>query len=131
MASYEKMTNQEFEKYIPGFENVKDLHYVFLNVLNPMLSRGCFYCFFEEFQGPNTEFNGPRQCSLCHIPTIFNDFKKKKKKDYNQNNLLFLKIYYSKLLSYLMEIFIVKKTAVECFLDNDFEYSGNDWYAGQ
>ena len=80
MASYEKMTNQEFEKDIPGFENVKDLHYVFLNVLYPMLSRGCFYCFFEEFQGPNTEFNGPRQCSLCHIPTIFNDFKKKKKK---------------------------------------------------
>ena len=30
-----------------------------------------------------------------------------------------------------MEIFIVKETAVECFLDNDFEYSGNDWYAGQ
>lgn len=55
------MTNQEFEKYISGFENVKDLHYVFLNVLNPILSRGCFYCFIEEFQGPNTEFNGPRQ----------------------------------------------------------------------
>ena len=29
MASYKKMTNQEFEKYISGFENVKDLHYVF------------------------------------------------------------------------------------------------------
>ena len=78
MASYKKMTNQEFEKYISGFENVKDLHYVFWNVLNPILSRGCFYCFIEEFQGPNTEFNGPRQWSLCRIPAIFNDFNKKK-----------------------------------------------------
>ena len=57
---------------------------------------------------------------------ILNDFEKKL--DYNQNNLLFLKSYYSKLLLYLKGIFTVKKNSIQIFLNDEFEYSGRDWY---
>ena len=57
---------------------------------------------------------------------ILNDFEKKL--DYNQNNLLFLKSYYSKLLLYLKGIFTVKKNSIQFFLNDEFEYSGRDWY---
>ena len=86
---FQKMKKQDLTKKNSGFQRSKDLRYFLLEVINLILSRGYFYCFCEEFKGHSTEFNGPQQCTLCFIFLIFNNFEKKKKKDFNQHNWLF------------------------------------------
>ena len=39
--------------------------------------------------------------------------------------------YHEKLLFHLQEIFDVDKTALDCFLDREFQYKSRDWYTGE
>ena len=62
-------------------------------------------------------------CSFCKIPMIFSGFEKDL--DVNEFNH-FLVSDHSKLIEHLIEIFRLDKSAVSCFLSQEFEYSGRD-----
>ena len=51
--------------------------------------------------------------------------------DKNQFKNYFLRLYHSKLVYYLMQIFSLNKSAIKCFLFDEFIYSGPDWYTGK
>lgn len=46
-------------------------------------------------------------------------------------NHSFLRLYHPILIQYLMEIFSVKESAIECFFVYEFRYSGRDWNMGE
>lgn len=54
-------------------------------------------------------------------------FKDLDKNEFNN----FLHLYHSRLIDYLMEFFCLNKSGIECFLFDEFSYSGCDWYTGQ
>lgn len=46
-------------------------------------------------------------------------------------NESFLWEYHSKLNFHLQQVFDTDKTALCCFLDDDFYYTGRDWHTGE
>ena len=76
-----KMSKEKFMKETTEFKEVEDLHYFLMNVLNLILFKDYFSCFCEKLE------KNKGKCTLCGIPTIFENFEKKL--DYNMENLVF------------------------------------------
>ena len=51
--------------------------------------------------------------------------------DYKMGDFEFLQDYHLKLLPHLFEVFNVDKKAIECFLNNEHNYSCRDWNTGE
>ena len=66
-----------------------------------------------------------KNCDFCPIPYIFSDFEK----DITKNifDEVFLWEYHSKLVFHLQQVFDTDKTALCCFLDDEFHYRGRGW----
>lgn len=68
------------------------------------------------------------QDAMCTIPISFSNVEG----DLDKNEFnIFLHLYHSRLIDYLMEFFCLNKSGIECFLFDEFSYSGCDWYTGQ
>ena len=70
-----------------------------------------------------------KNCDFCQIPYIFIDFEK----DITNNifDEVLLWEYHRKLFFHLQQIFHPDKTALCCFLDDEFHYRGRNWYTGE
>ena len=110
------MSEEKFMKEVKDFKKVEDLHYFLMNASGLILFKGFYYCSCKRFE--------EKKCTLCRIPTISTDFKKKL--DYITDNAVFLKAYHEKLVPYLVEIFDTDNLAIDFFLNDGQVYSGRD-----
>ena len=69
------------------------------------------------------------KCTICKIPMIFYDFKDDLEK--NMFIELFLKDYNEKWYHHLMELFDTNKSALCCFLDEEYHHKGRDRCTGE
>ena len=67
-----------------------------------------------------------KKCAFCEIQTVFSGFEKTICE--NRKNLVACP---KRHLPLLMRIFEEDKTAVDCFLDDEYVYTERDWYTGE
>ena len=66
-------------------------------------------------------------CLMCKIPIIFSDFEHDL--DKNISDVAFLNGYHAKLYFHLNKLFNAKKDCIFCFLRQECEHKGRDWYS--
>ena len=84
---------------------------------------------FLKYEGPKFVTGSKEQCAICTVPIDYSDFEEIL--DKNEFSDEFLRNYHAKLVHYLMEVFCLNKPAIECFLIDEFYYSGRDWNTGE
>ena len=87
----------------------------------------CHYCYCEKFGKKKRP--SEKNCEICKIPLIFDNFEKDLEKNWFDD--VFLWEYHSQLFFHLHQIFNVDKSALYCFLDDEFHYQGRDWRIGK
>ena len=108
------------------FDKKKGTLFFLMNVLNLTTYNGHYYCFSDE---EKKRTSNEKDCPLCQIPLIFCDFEKDLRS--NMFNEKFLWEYHNKLIFHLQKMFEIDKSALYCFLDNEFHYHGRDWHRGE
>ena len=124
----ENLSKEESLKKLPILK-MQQLAFFKINVLNLILynSWHCYYC--EKYEGPRYIIGSKDCCEMCTIPIDFSNFEEHlDKNEFNEN---FLRSYHARLVHYLMENFCLNESSLECFLFEEFCYSGCDWNTGQ
>ena len=78
-----------------------------LNILHLIVSNGYWYCYCNK--------ENENKCKLCTIPTILFDF---------EQDIDFLKFYYSRLCHELRQLFDEDQSAIECFFHQEYQFRG-------
>lgn len=115
---YRNMTKEEYEKkYLDLSQN---LIFIWMNTLSHIVYNGYYFCFCRE--------ELPIKCSICKVSENYVDFEDEIKKyifDFE-----YLKKHHDKLFPYLMKMFHLNIETICCFLHQEYQTKGRDWYTG-
>lgn len=126
-CEHKKLTTEQFNGKIKFFDLRKELLLFIFYTINLIIHNGHHYCYCEKFgeKKRSTEKN----CDMCRIPIIFCNFEKDIEKNWFNN--AFLWKYHGQLAFNLNQVFCADKSALCCFLDDEFHYRGRDWRSGE
>lgn len=125
-SEYKNWTQNQFDDKTKNFKSSKELYFFLLNVLNLITHQGWYYCFCNKYYKKKVKWK--KLLAISNTHDIFR-FRKRLIKQQVWRRISWQ--YHEKLLFHLQEIFDVDKTALDCFLDSEFQYKGRDWYRGK
>ena len=125
-CEHKNLTQSQFDKKTKAFSTRKKLYFFLMNVLNLITYNGHYYCFCDKERKKH-----PTKRTAHFVKFLWSFVTSKRTWEKNMFNEKFLWDYHNKFIFHLQQIFEMDKSALCCFLDNEFHYRGRDWYTGK